>query len=320
MIKTSSSASVSARSFGGLFLAFYLAFSATGPAQATSVVQIFPGSATQPSAVQSGVGLQALDSGAVAFAHGTFNARASADDSTGVLRSFASSTQTQGATQTNPILAQGASSLSGMVTLVGPGAAPIPIIVSMDFGGNFTGSNAFNDLAGQIIGVSGSSSWTSALDFLQFGSTNTILTSSLSSKSLPGDFDNFFLAGTPIITSTAAASLHGRVLMPIALTPGQSLTLTVSLIARSGAYQSDGISYSGTFDGIADGFSTGRMLFTLPAGYSFAGAGGVFAGVPVTVVPEPSIFILMLIGFAVLAAFARFKRDSSIHRAPSPCV
>jgi hypothetical protein len=260
-----------------------------------------------------------LDSGTTVFPHGTFTAKAYADDATGVLRAYGYANEIQNgpvSTAPNPVIAEGAATVSGRLSLVGPGSGPVSVSVFMDFDGTFSGPSGGNSLGGQIVATQTSggavSSWTSALSFEQYG-TGPLTPISIASKSLPGVFDTSFVAGTPVVVSTAPSALQGRVLVPLTLMPGQSFDLSVSLTARSGAH-GDGcpfMSYCGSYDGTVDGYNTGQLSFALPASYLLVGAGGAFASVPTVPVPEPDAYALMLAGLGLLAGLARRQAKKS---------
>lgn len=291
-------------------LASILGVGLPGGAYALSIASISPGSTTDTSASTSGSGPVELDSGVLAFPQGTFRARAYADDSTGILRVYGFADEIQNGAYDSvpqPVAGGGGASLTGMFTLVGAGSDPVAISTALDFDGSFSGTNAGNILSAQIIATqmvgAGMNLWSSSLSFQQFGSM-PVQTIPMAMKSLPGDWDGSFAAGTPTVFSSAPDSLHGRVVVPLVLSPGDTFSLQVDLSASSGAH-GDGcapMTYCGYYNGTADGYSTGHLSFALPDGYSLVESTGAFSNVPTVPVPEPESYALMLAGVAMLVA------------------
>jgi hypothetical protein len=118
-----------------------------------------------------------------------------------------------------------------------------------------------------------------------------------------------FPDGAPIIFSNTSEALHGQLRLPLMVTPGELVFVSTFLNAGSGADMTGENSYEGTFDGSVDGFSTARISFSLPAGYSFIDGdnGSVLSGATVITssVPEPSLYAMMFAGLLAIGAITK---------------
>lgn len=297
----------------GLALALLIVFAPLRIANAYSGVGVTPALPDDPGShdLRAGHGVVTYDTGTLTFPTGTYTARGEADDIRGVLKAFASSTQTQGAIGTDPLVAVASSSVMGNLRVVGPGVSEVPFTILMDFEGSFSGEHVFNNLQGIMTAGIGNNVLQSALNFT-YNEYEGLKVSPESSK-LTGrgsvTSDEPFPDGAPIIFSTAPDNLHGQLRLPLMVTPGELISVSTFLAAASGAGVTDEGTYEGTFDGIVDGFSTARISFSLPAGYSFIDDdnGSVLSGATVITsnVPEPSAYAMMFAGLLAIDAITK---------------
>jgi hypothetical protein len=126
-----------------LVLTLLIIFTPPRVADAYSVVVVEPALPNDPGSqdLRSGHGVVTYDTGILTFPTGTYIARAEADDIRGVLRAYASSTQTQAAIPSDPLQAFASSSVLGNLRVVGPGVDKIPFTILMDFEGSFSGEH-----------------------------------------------------------------------------------------------------------------------------------------------------------------------------------
>lgn len=287
-------------------------------AHAYSIVTLDPAVAGDPGSMDSrdGSGLVIYDNGTLSFPTGIYSARGEADDINGILRVYAAATQTQEAIGTEPFFAGVTTGVSGNLIFIGAGANPVPITFYMDFEGSFSGKNVYNNLTAGLNIFIGNTSWSSGLQFIQndpygietegSGDKLTSYGSVISHSPFP--------QGNPNVISSDPTALHGQLVLPLMIIPGQVIELYAELSATSGAIPDENMNWSGTFDSVTDGFNTARLFFSLPAGYSLADelGGGLFSGVPVAAIPEPYTYAMFLGGLGIIGTLVgRTRRHST---------
>lgn len=288
-----------------------VAFAAQMPsAEAISYISVGP----LPRALSggtSGSGPISLDSGIVNLDRGLYRSRAFADDTTGTLRAYGEvdiKLTGPALSTAPPTYAAGSATIQGSLSLQGPGTAAVPVLISVDFHGSFSGSTAVNVLSGEIdlLVAGGVSTYTSSLGFQQSGDGPVIATPR-AYKNEARNPDRTFAAGTPSVLSTQRDSLQGRLFMPVSIAPGDSIEIFTHLIASSGAYLRPFPDYSGSYKGTSDGYNTAQLHFLVPAGYSLVGQDGAFSGV-MSAVPEPGTGAMMLAGLAAVLGACNERR------------
>ena len=197
----------------------------------------------------------------------------------------------------------------------------VPFTILMDFEGSFSGEHVFNHMTGLLSAAIGNNAWGSALQFIYNEEAGLYTRPESYEITTHGSVTSNepFAEGAPIIFSTAPEALHGQLRLPLMATPGDVIWVDTHLSASSGGgvteWTSKGASYEGTFDGFVDAFSTARISFSLPAGYSFIDDdnGSVLSGATIITssVPEPSAYAMMLAGLLAIGAITkrRYKHE-----------
>jgi hypothetical protein len=297
---------------------FLIAILQVQPVHAYANIVIEPAVAGDPGSMDSreGTGQIRYDIGTLTFPTGTYSARGEANDITGVLKVYAAATQTQGAVGVDPLFAGAVAGVNGDIKFIGIGSDPVLVTLSMDFDGKFFGTNVYNNLTGDLQAFIGNDSWGSILQFIQDGN-NDIQANGLGLKTTSyGSVSSHspFPEGDPLVISSDPTALQGRVILPLWLSPGQTVELSAMLSASSGAIPDENMNWTGTFDSMSDGFNTARLSFSVPTGYSFIDDRGenLFSGVSVSAVPEPYTYMMLLAGLGIIGTIARKKSAAFI--------
>ncbi len=227
----------------------------------------------------------------------TWHAKASADLASGALRVYAFSDTTDSSAAEAPPAAghgwrtQAQANWSDAVTFVAPANAPagvsIPITFKLDVRGSFAGFYASMTNTSFLM-VNGTKS---QVDFTwdgRLGPTGSIDAAVTTSGTVNG-------------LSVEPRQLHGLLEVTVPVTPSIAISVIGSSLSKAAA---------GPYASATSDFDhTATLSIDLPAGYTYTSYSGVLLSVP-----EPSIWLSMLTGIALLAAVTARRRLRAPHR------
>lgn len=215
----------------------------------------------------------------------TWQAKASANLSTGTLRTYAYTDTTDSGAAAEPPMAgagwrtQAGASWSDAVTFAAPTNAPagppVPVTFKLDVRGNFAGF--FSNLTStSFLMVKGAKS---QVDFAWDGRIGPNGSSDATATTL----------GTVTGLSVDPDQLHGLLAVTVVVKPGEAISVIGSSLSKAaaGPYAS----------AIADFDHTATLSIEVPDGYTFTSHSGVLLSVP-----EPATWHSMIAGLVLLAA------------------
>ncbi len=223
-----------------------------------------------------------------------WQAKSSANLDSGTLRTYAFSDTTDSGADVEPPAAgagwrsQAGANWADVVTFAAPAnapaaAAPVPITFRLDVRGNFAGFYATMTSTSYLM-VNGKKS---QVDFAWNGRLGPNGAVDATATTL----------GTVTGLSVDPGQLHGLLEVQVMVTPGTAIGVVGSASAKAAA---------GPYALATSDFDhTATLSIDAPAGYTFTSQSGVLLSVP-----EPSTWLAMLVGLALIAAFLRAQGAS----------